>query len=82
MKFLPLILRNLLRRPVPHDPHRSCAIAGRVPALRRADDLRVAFTMGVEVAGADRLMMMNKMGFIQPMPHVATSSKIRSACRA
>ena len=76
MKFLPLTFRNLLRRPV-----RTILV---FPATTVAFllfgilmILRVAFTMGVEVAGADRLMMLNKMGFIQPIP-VSYVEKIRA----
>jgi putative ABC transport system permease protein len=67
MKFLPLTLRNLFRRPV-----RTILVflATTVAFLLFGVlmILRVAFTMGVEVAGADRLMMLNKMGFIAPIP--------------
>jgi putative ABC transport system permease protein len=67
MKFLPLTFRNLFRRPI-----RTVLVflATTVAFLLFGIlmILRVAFTMGVEVAGADRLMMLNKMGFIQPIP--------------
>jgi len=76
MKFLPLTLRNLLRRPV-----RTILVflATTVAFLLFGVlmILRVAFTMGVDVAGADRLMMLNKMGFIQPIP-VSYIEKIRA----
>ena len=76
MKFLPLTFRNLLRRPV-----RTILVflATTVAFLLFGIlmILRVAFTMGVEVAGADRLMMLNKMGFIQPIP-VSYVEKIRA----
>jgi len=76
MKFLPLTFRNLLRRPV-----RTVLVflATTVAFLLFGVlmILRVAFTMGVEVAGADRLMMLNKMGFIQPIP-VSYIEKIRA----
>lgn len=76
MKFLPLTFRNLLRRPV-----RTVLVflATTVAFLLFGIlmILRVAFTMGVEVAGADRLMMLNKMGFIQPIP-VSYVDKIRA----
>ena len=76
MKFLPLTFRNLMRRPV-----RTILVflATTVAFLLFGIlmILRVAFTMGVEVAGADRLMMLNKMGFIQPIP-VSYIDKIRA----
>jgi putative ABC transport system permease protein len=76
MKFLPLTFRNLMRRPV-----RTVLVflATTVAFLLFGIlmILRVAFTMGVEVAGADRLMMLNKMGFIQPIP-VSYIEKIRA----
>ena len=59
MKFLPVVWRNLLRRKV-----RTIFTLGvdlhRVRALRLADGGPIAFSMGVEMAGADRLMVMHK----------------------
>jgi putative ABC transport system permease protein len=67
MKFLPLTLRNLMRRPV-----RTILTFGATTVSFLLFGilmvLRVAFTLGVEVAGADRLMMTNKMSIIQPLP--------------
>jgi len=67
MKFLPLTLRNLMRRPV-----RTILTFGAIVVSFLLFGvlmiLRVAFTMGVEVAGVDRLMMTNKMSIIQPLP--------------
>ena len=61
MKFLPLTFRNLMRRPV-----RTILVflATTVAFLLFGIlmILRVAFTMGVEVAGADRLMMIEQDG--------------------
>ena len=67
MKFLPLILRNLRRRPVRTT---LTFLAAMVSFLLFGVlmILRIAFTMGVEVAGADRLMMTHKMSIIQPLP--------------
>jgi putative ABC transport system permease protein len=76
MKFLPLTFRNLMRRPI-----RTILVflATTVAFLLFGIlmILKVAFSMGVEVAGADRLMMINKMGFIQPIP-VSYIEKIRA----
>jgi len=67
MKFLPLTLRNLMRRPV-----RTILTFGAITVSFLLFGvlmiLRVAFTLGVEVAGVDRLMMTNKMSIIQPLP--------------
>lgn len=67
MKFLPLTLRNMMRRPV-----RTILTFGATVVSFLLFGvlmiLRVAFTMGVDVAGADRLMMTNKMSIIQPLP--------------
>jgi putative ABC transport system permease protein len=67
MKFLPLTLRNLMRRPV-RTILTFGAIAVSFLLFGVLMILRVAFTMGVEVAGVDRLMMTNKMSLIQPLP--------------
>jgi hypothetical protein len=67
MKFLPLTLRNLMRR-----PFRTILTFGATAVSFLLFGvlmiLKVAFTMGVEVAGVDRLMMTNKMSIIQPLP--------------
>ena len=76
MKFLPLTFRNLLRRPVrTFLVFLATAVAFLLFGVLMI--LRLAFTMGVEVAGADRLMMLNKMGFIAPIP-VSYVEKIRA----
>src|SRR5207344_1388736 len=67
MKFLPLTLRNLMRRPV-RTILTFGAIAVSFLLFGVLMILRVAFTLGVEVAGVDRLMMTNKMSIIQPLP--------------
>lgn len=67
MKFIPLTLRNLMRRPV-RTILTFGAIAVSFLLFGVLMILRVAFTMGVEVAGVDRLMMTNKMSLIQPLP--------------
>lgn len=67
MRYLPLIFRNLARRPV----RTVLLFAAMVVSFLLFGVLmilRVAFTMGVEVAGVDRLMMTNKMSLIQPLP--------------
>ncbi len=67
MKFLPLVLRNLLRRKV----RTFLTIASIFMAFVLFGvlmALRAAFTLGVEVAGADRLMTIHKVSLIQLLP--------------
>jgi putative ABC transport system permease protein len=67
MKYLPLILRNLARRKIRTIfTTASIFIAFLLFGVLMA--LKAAFSMGVEVAGADRLMMIHKVSFIQPLP--------------
>ena len=76
MKFLPLTFRNLMRRPVRTIlVFLATTIAFLLFGILMI--LKTAFGMGVEIAGADRLMMINKMGFIQPIP-VSYVEKIRA----
>lgn len=67
MKFLPLVFRNLARRKV----RTFLTIASIFMAFVLFGvlmALRAAFTLGVEVAGADRLMMIHKVSLIQLLP--------------
>ena len=67
MKFLPLILRNLLRRKVRTIfTILSIAVAFLLFGVLMA--IRTAFGMGVEIAGADRLMVIHRVSIIQPLP--------------
>jgi putative ABC transport system permease protein len=67
MKYLPLIFRNLGRRKIRTIfTTLSIVIAFLLFGVLMA--LKAAFSMGVEVAGADRLMMIHKVSFIQPLP--------------
>ena len=78
MRFLPLTLRNLARRPV----RTVLLFAAMVVSFLLFGVLmilRVAFTMGVEVAGVDRLMLTNKMSIIQPLPTL-TSRSLLGVC--
>lgn len=67
MKYLPLILRNLLRRKL-----RTLFTIGTIfiafVLYGFLMTIRTAFSMGVEVAGADRLAMMHKVSLIQLLP--------------
>src|SRR5918999_3400405 len=76
MKFLPLVFRNLGRRKVRTIfTTLSIVIAFLLFGVLMA--IRAAFTMGVDIAGADRLMVIHKMSFIMPLPQ-SHSAKIRA----
>lgn len=67
MKFLPLIWRNLTRRKIRTIfTTLSIFIAFLLFGMLMA--IKAAFSMGVDVAGADRLMTIHKVSFIQPLP--------------
>jgi putative ABC transport system permease protein len=67
MKFLPLVWRNLMRRKIrTFMTTMSIVVAFVLFAALMA--IRAAFSMGVDVAGADRLMMIHKVSIIQPLP--------------
>ncbi len=67
MKFLPLIWRNLTRRKIRTIfTTLSIFIAFLLFGFLMA--IKAAFGMGIDVAGADRLMTIHKVSFIQPLP--------------
>lgn len=67
MKYLPLVWRNLQRRRLRSlFTLLSILVAFVLYALLMT--IRVAFNLGVEVAGADRLLTIHKVSFIQPLP--------------
>jgi len=67
MKFLPLLLRNLLRRKVRTVFTVLCVlVAFLLFCYLAAIDL--AFSLGVDVAGADRLVVIHKTSLILPLP--------------
>ena len=67
MKFIPLIWRNLLRRKVRTALTIGCIfIAFMLFGVLMA--IRAAFSMGVEIAGADRLVTIHKVSLIQLLP--------------
>ena len=77
MKFLPLIYRNLLRRKVRTIfTVLSIMIAFLLFGVLMA--IRAAFSMGVDIAGADRLMVVHRVSIIQPLP-MSYGPKIRAA---
>lgn len=76
MKFLPLVLGNLTRRKI----RTFLTIASIFMAFVLFGvlmALRAAFTLGVEVAGADRLMTIHKVSLIQLLPR-SYMERIRS----
>lgn len=67
MKYLPLIWRNLLRRKVRTIfTIGSIFIAFVLFGILMA--VRAAFSMGVDLAGVDRMMVLNKISLIMPLP--------------
>jgi putative ABC transport system permease protein len=76
MKYFPLIWRNLLRRKV----RTIFTLASVFIAFVLYSFLMVvqnAFSMGVEVAGVDRLVLMHKVSLIQLLP-ISYADRIRS----
>lgn len=75
MKYLPLLLRSLLRHKVRTAlTMLSIAVAFLLFGLLAA--LETAFGMGVEVAGADRLVTIHKVSLIQLLP-ISYADEIR-----
>jgi putative ABC transport system permease protein len=75
MKFLHLIWRNLLRRKARTTfTALSMFVAFVLFGILMA--IRIAFTMGVDIAGADRMMIFHKTSIIQPLP-IAYAERIR-----
>jgi putative ABC transport system permease protein len=67
MRFLPLVWRNLLRRKV-RTTFTLLSILVAFVLYAFLMTIRTAFSLGVEVAGVDRLMMMHKVSLIQLLP--------------
>ena len=66
MKYLPIVWRNLMRRKFRTIVTMlSVLVAFLLFGVLMA--IRAAFSMGVEVAGADRLVVLHKMGFMMPL---------------
>jgi putative ABC transport system permease protein len=76
MKFMPLVWRNLMRRKVRTIVTMlTIIVAFLLFGVLMA--IRAAFSMGVDVAGADRLMVIHRVSIIQPLPR-SYGPKIRS----
>lgn len=67
MKFVPLIWRNLLRRKVRTTLTIGCIFIGFL-LFAVVMAFKAAFSMGVDIAGADRLVTIHKVSLIQLMP--------------
>ena len=76
MKFLPLIFRNLGRRKF-RTIFTTLSIVITFMLFGLLMAIRAAFSMGVDVAGADRLMVIHRVSIIQPLPR-SYGPKIRS----
>ena len=76
MKFLPLVWRNLLRRKV-RTIFTVLSIFTAFLLFGVLMALRAAFSMGIELAGADRLMILNKISLIMPLPE-SYSDRVRA----
>jgi len=67
MKYFPLILANLFRKKL----RTTLTIGSFAVAMLLFGLLAVihgAFNQGIDVAGVDRLMVINKVSIIQPLP--------------
>jgi putative ABC transport system permease protein len=76
MKFMPLVWHNLLRRKV-RTIFTVLSIFTAFVLFGVLMAVRAAFSMGVDVAGADRLMMIHKVSIIQLLPR-SYMQRIRS----
>jgi putative ABC transport system permease protein len=67
VKYLPLVWRNLLRRKV-RTVFTVLSVFVAFVLFGFLMAIRAAFSMGVDLAGVDRLMVLNKTTIIQPLP--------------
>lgn len=67
MKFLPLVWKNLLRRKL-RTLFTALSILVAFVLFGALMALRVSFDFGIDLAGADRLMMIHRVALIQPLP--------------
>lgn len=67
MKFLPLVWKNLFRRKV-RTLFTVLSIVVAFVLFAYLAAIRVAFGSGVEVAGADRMLVIHKVSLVQPLP--------------
>jgi putative ABC transport system permease protein len=67
MKFLHIVWRNLLRRKI-RTIFTLLSIFVTFVLFGYLMSVRSAFSMGIDLAGADRLMVLNKISIIMPVP--------------
>jgi putative ABC transport system permease protein len=75
MKYLHIVWRNLLRRKI-RTTFTLLSIFVTFVLFGYLMAVRSAFSMGVDLAGADRLMVLNKISIIMPLP-VSYNARIR-----
>ena len=76
MKYLHLVWRNLLRRKI-RTTFTLLSIFVAFVLFGVLVGIRSAFTLGVEIAGADRLVLLHKIGFMMFVPE-SYGSRMRS----
>jgi putative ABC transport system permease protein len=76
MRFLHLMWRNLMRRKA-RTTFTAASIFVAFVLFGLLMAIRLAFTMGVDVAGTDRLLIFHKTSIIQPLP-VAYAERVRA----
>ena len=67
MKFLPLVWKNLFRRKV-RTLFTVLSVVVAFVLFSYLAAFRIAFSSGVDVAGADRMLVIHKISLIQPLP--------------
>ncbi len=78
MKYLPLVWRSLFGRRRTRAFFTVLSVTVAFVLYGLLITIRTAFSMGVDVAGADRLMLMHKISIIMPLP-ISYEDRIRSA---
>ena len=86
MKFLPLVWRSLMRRKL-RTLFTALSILVAFVLFGALMSLKAAFSMGVDLAGQDRLVMIQKVSFIQPLPvsyqgRIATTDGVAAVTHA
>lgn len=76
MKFLPLIWKNMMRKKV-RTLFTVLSILVAFVLFGYLAAIRLAFSLGVDVTGADRLLVIHKVSLIRPLP-LAHLNRIRS----
>ncbi len=76
MKYLPIVWRNLMRRKI-RTIFTLLSIFVAFLLFGYLMAVRSAFNMGIDLAGADRLMVLNKISIIMPLPS-SYSGRIRT----